>query len=40
MGLFSSLFGKKEENKNVEGNKKNVKSIICKSKRSSSGASS
>ena len=32
MGLFSSLFGKKEENKNVEGIK-NVKSIICKSKR-------
>ncbi len=40
MGLFSSLFGKKEENTNVEGNKKMSKVLFVKSKRSSSGASS
>ncbi|PGY33134.1 azoreductase, partial [Bacillus thuringiensis] len=28
MGLFSSLFGKKEENKNVEGNKKMSKVLF------------
>ncbi|MEB9195702.1 azoreductase, partial [Bacillus cereus] len=30
MGLFSSLFGKKEENKNVEGNKKMSKVLFVK----------
>lgn len=30
MGLFSLLFGKKEENMNVEGNKKMLKVLFVK----------
>ncbi len=40
MGLFSSLFGKKEENQKVEENKTMSKVLFVKSKRSPSGASS